>query len=133
MTSPNSVPIQEHRDDDDDIDLLALFGTLIDSKWIIIGITALFCAVGVAYALLSTPIYQANALVQVEEKKGGMAALGGMAEMSEMLGGTSKAVTEIELLKSRAVLGKTVENLKLDIIIQPNYFPLIGHFLSRRF
>ena len=133
MPSQNSLPIQEHSDDDDEIDLLALLGTLIDSKWIIIGITALFCAVGVAVALLSTPIYQANALVQVEEKKGGMAALGGMGEMSEMFGGTSPAVTEIELLKSRAVLGKAVENLKLDIIIEPNYFPLIGHFLSRRF
>ncbi|QHF38399.1 tyrosine-protein kinase [Pseudomonas sp. S34] len=133
MQSPNSLPIQEHRDDDDDIDLLALFGTLIDSKWIIVGITAFFCAVGVAYALLSTPIYQANALVQVEQKKGGMSALGGMGEISEMFGGTSPAVTEIELLKSRAVLGKAVENLKLDIIIKPNYFPLIGHFLSRRF
>lgn len=133
MTSPNSLPIQEHSDDDSEIDLLALFGTLIDSKWTIIGITALFCAVGVAYALLSTPIYQANALVQVEEKKGGMAALGGMAEMSDMFGGTSPAVTEIELLKSRAVLGKAVENLKLDIIIEPNYFPLFGHFLSRHF
>lgn len=133
MPSQNSLPIQDHSDDDDDIDLLALFGTLIDSKWIIIGITAFFCAVGVAYALLSTPIYQANALVQVEEKKGGMAALGGMGEMSEMFGGTSPAVTEIELLKSRAVLGKAVENLKLDIIVEPNYFPLIGHFLSRHF
>ncbi|MGH8386142.1 MAG: polysaccharide biosynthesis tyrosine autokinase [Pseudomonas sp.] len=133
MQSPNSLPIQEHRDDDDAIDLLALFGTFIDSKWIIVGITAFFCAVGVAYALLSTPVYQANALVQVEEKKGGMAALGGMGEMSEMFGGTSPAVTEIELLKSRAVLGKAVENLKLDIIVKPNYFPLIGHFLSRRF
>jgi len=133
MPSQNSLPIQDHSDDDDSIDLVALLGTLIDSKWIIIGITALFCALGVAFALLSTPIYQANALIQVEEKKGGMAALGGMAEMSEMLGGTSPAVTEIELLKSRAVLGKAVENLKLDIVVEPNYFPLIGRFLSRRF
>ena len=133
MPSQNSLPIQDHSDDDDNIDLLALFGTLIDSKWIIIGITALFCVFGVAYAVLSTPVYQANALVQVEEKKGGMAALGGMAEMTEMFGGTSPAVTEIELLKSRAVLGKAVENLKLDIIVEPNYFPLIGHFISRHF
>jgi tyrosine-protein kinase Etk/Wzc len=133
MPSQNSLPIQDHSDDDDSIDLLALFGTLIDSKWIIIGITAFFCVVGVAFALLSTPIYQANALVQVEAKKGGMAALGGMGEMNEMFGGTSPAVTEIELLKSRAVLGKAVENLKLDIIIEPNYFPMIGHFLSRHY
>ncbi|MCK1793681.1 polysaccharide biosynthesis tyrosine autokinase [Pseudomonas violetae] len=133
MPSQNSLPIQDHSDDDDSIDLLALFGTLIDSKWIIIGITAFFCAIGVAYALLSTPVYQANALVQVEQKKGGMAALGGMAEMSEMFGATSPAVTEIELLKSRAVLGKAVENLNLDIVIEPNYFPVIGHYLSRHF
>ena len=106
MPSQNSLPIQDHSDDDDSIDLLALFGTLIDSKWIIIGITSLFFAIGVAYALLSSPIYQANALVQVEEKKTGMAALTGMPAMSEMFGGTSAAVTEIELLKSRAVLGQ---------------------------
>ncbi|WP_350600880.1 polysaccharide biosynthesis tyrosine autokinase [Pseudomonas sp. 65/3-MNA-CIBAN-0223] len=133
MPSQNSLPIQDHSDDDDSIDLLAIFGTLLDSKWIIMGITALFCAAGVAVALLSTPVYQANALVQVEEKKGGMSALGGMGEMGEMFGSSSSAVTEIELLKSRAVLGKAVESLKLDIIIQPNYFPLVGKFLSRRF
>ena len=69
MPSQNSLPIQDHRDDDDEVDLLALFGTLIDSKWIIISITAFFCTIGVAAALLSAPIYQANALVQVEEKK----------------------------------------------------------------
>jgi len=133
MPSQNSLPIQDHRDDDSDIDLIALFGTLIDSKWIIISITTVFFALGVTYALLATPIYQANALVQVEKKKGGMAALGGMGDMGEMFGGTSAAVTEIELLKSRAVLGKAVENLKLDIMITPNYFPQIGHFLSRRY
>ena len=133
MPSQNSLPIQDHSDDDDSIDLLALFGTLIDSKWIIIGITTVFFALGITYALLATPIYQANALVQVEQKKGGMSALGGMGDVGEMFGGTSAAVTEIELLKSRAVLGKAVENLKLDIVITPNYFPQIGQFLSRRF
>lgn len=133
MPSPNSLPVQEHSDSDDDIDLLSLLGTLIDSKWIIIGITTLFFIAGVTYAFLATPIYQANALVQVEDKKAGIAGLTGMAEMSDMFGGTSAAVTEIELLKSRAVLGKAVENLKLDIIIEPNYFPLIGPFLARKF
>ncbi|WP_375740572.1 polysaccharide biosynthesis tyrosine autokinase [Pseudomonas boanensis] len=133
MTSQNSLPVQDIRDDDDDIDLLALLGTLLDSKWLIIGITSFFTVMGVAYAVLTPPVYQANALVQVEEKKGGMAALTGMSEMTEMFGGTSAAVTEIELLKSRAVLGQAVENLKLDIIVEPNYFPLFGQFMARRF
>ena len=133
MTSQHSLPVQATHDDDDDIDLLALLGTLLDSKWLIVGVTSFFTVLGFAYAVLTPPVYQANALVQVEEKKGGMAALSGMSEMTEMFGGTSAAVTEIELLKSRAVLGKAVENLKLDILVEPNYFPLFGQFVARRF
>ncbi|MDH4568427.1 polysaccharide biosynthesis tyrosine autokinase [Pseudomonas sp. BN414] len=133
MTTQNNLQVQDTRDDDDEIDLLGLLGTLLDSKWIIVGITAFFTVMGVAYAVLTPPVYQANALVQVEEKKGGMAAMTGMSEMTEMFGGTSAAVTEIELLKSRAVLGQAVENLKLDIIVEPHYFPLFGQFLARRF
>ncbi|MFZ6048992.1 polysaccharide biosynthesis tyrosine autokinase [Pseudomonas sp. CR3202] len=132
MTSQNSLPVQDSHDDDD-IDLLALAGTLLDAKWLIVGITAFFTVMGVAYAVLTPPVYQANALVQVEEKKGGLAAMTGMSEMTEMFGGTSAAVTEIELLKSRAVLGQAVENLKLDVIVEPHYFPLFGRFLARRF
>ncbi|AOE83357.1 polysaccharide biosynthesis tyrosine autokinase [Pseudomonas sp. TCU-HL1] len=132
MTTQHNLQVQVIRDDDD-IDLLGLLGTLLDSKWIIVGITSFFTVLGAAYAVLTPPVYQANALVQVEEKKGGMAALSGISEMTEMFGGTSAAVTEIELLKSRAVLGQAVENLKLDIIVEPHYFPLFGQFLARRF
>ncbi|MCY1507257.1 Tyrosine-protein kinase wzc [compost metagenome] len=133
MTSQNSLPVQDIRDDDDDLDLLGLVGTLLDAKWIIVGITSFFAVLGVAYAILTPPVYQATALVQVEEKKGGLAAMTGMSEMTEMFGGTSAAVTEIELLKSRAVLGKAVENLKLDVIVEPHYLPLFGQYLARRF
>lgn len=132
MTSQNSLPAQDLRDEDE-IDLLGLLGTLLDAKWLIVGITAFFAVLGVAFAVLTPPIYQANALIQVEEKKGGMAAMTGMAEMTEMFGTTSPAVTEIELLKSRAVLGQTVENLKLDVIVEPHYLPIFGRFLARRF
>ncbi|MDH4558230.1 polysaccharide biosynthesis tyrosine autokinase [Pseudomonas sp. BN417] len=132
MTSQNSLPVQDNHDEDD-IDLLALLGTLLDSKWLIVGITSFFTVLGAAYAVLTPPVYQANALVQVEEKKGGLAAMTGMSEMTEMFGGTSAAVTEIELIKSRSVLGQAVENLKLDIIVEPHYFPLFGQFVARRF
>jgi tyrosine-protein kinase Etk/Wzc len=38
----------------------------------------------------------------------------------------------IEILRSRSVLGAVVDNLKLDIIAEPVYFPLIGEALARR-
>jgi tyrosine-protein kinase Etk/Wzc len=125
----NTPPVQDHRDNDE-IDLLALIGALLDGKWIIIGFTVLFAIIGVAYAMLATPIYQANALLQIEEKSSGMT---GLSEMGEMFGGTPAAVTEIELLKSRTVIGQAVENLKLDIVTEPKYFPGIGNWASRRF
>ena len=116
--------------DDDEIDLPGLFGTLLDHKLLISSVTGAFCAAGVAYALLATPVYKANAVVQVEQKK---AAIPGLSDMTDMFGGQSPAVTEIELIKSRAVIGKAVDNLKLNIVSEPRYFPLIGHFFARHF
>ncbi|WP_448111196.1 polysaccharide biosynthesis tyrosine autokinase [Pseudomonas lini] len=125
------APVVNVRDDDnDEIDLLGLFGTLIDHKWLIAAVTGAFMAAGVAYAVLATPVYQANALLQVEAKKNDLL---GFSDVSSMLGKESPSATEIELIKSRAVIGKTVDNLKLDIVIQPMYFPVVGEFLARRF
>lgn len=120
---------QLNQPNDDEIDLLALAGRLWDGRWIIIAVTALFSIAGLAYALLATPIYQANSLIQVEEKQGG---LPGMEELSGLLTSTTAATTEIELIKSRSVLGKVVDELRLDIVVKPKYFPVIGKAIARR-
>ncbi|WP_185265698.1 polysaccharide biosynthesis tyrosine autokinase [Halopseudomonas xiamenensis] len=114
----------------DEIDLLALLGALLDNKTVIIACTAFFAVVGIAYAMLSTPVYQANAIIQVEEKSSGVGSLLGN---SELFATTSAAVTEIELLKSRQVIGQAVDNLKLTIVAEPKLFPVIGSFMHRRF
>ncbi len=120
----------EHDDEDDEIDLMGLLGTLLDHKWLIAGVTGVFMAAGVAYALLATPVYQANALIQVEAKKNDML---GFSDIGSMLGKESPSATEIELIKSRKNIGAAVDNLQLDIEVQPSYFPLIGEFFARRF
>ena len=120
----------EQDDDNDEIDLMGLLGTLIDHKWLIAGVTGVFMAAGVAYALLATPVYQANALIQVEAKKNDPL---GFSDIGSMLGKESPSATEIELIKSRRNIGAAVDNLKLDIQVEPNYFPLIGEFMARRF
>ena len=117
-------------DNDDDIDLLGLFGSLIDHKWLIASITCTFMILGAGYAVLAPPVYQANALLQVEAKKNDML---GFSDVGSMLGKESPSVTEIELIKSRSVIGKTIENLKLDIVVEPNRFPIFGNFISRKF
>ncbi len=113
-----------------EIDLMALFGALLDRKYFIIGLTALFMFVGVVYAVLSTPVYQATAMIQVEDSGSSVPGLDDMAGMFES---TSTAVTEIELLKSRSVIGEAVDTLKLDVIAEPNLFPFIGSRAFRKF
>lgn len=114
----------------DEIDLAKLFGQLIDGRWLILSITTLFAIAGIAFALLSTPIYKADALVQVEQKSnGGMSALVG--DMGEMFASESSSTTEIEIIKSRMILGDTVDALNLTTIASPQYMPIIGKGLSR--
>lgn len=79
-----------------EIDLMALFGALLDRKYFIVSLTALFMLIGVTYAIFSTPVYQATAMIQVE--KGG-SSVPGLDDMAGMFESTSAAVTEIELLK----------------------------------
>ncbi|MBP6083760.1 MAG: polysaccharide biosynthesis tyrosine autokinase [Providencia sp.] len=113
-----------------EIDLMALFGALLDRKYFIVSLTALFMLIGVTYAIFSTPVYQATAMIQVE--KGG-SSVPGLDDMAGMFESTSAAVTEIELLKSRSVIGEVVDALNLDIIAEPKIFPLIGARVFRKF
>ena len=47
--------------DDDVIGLLELWRTLIRKKWIILGITLVCTLSGVAYTMLTTPLYETEA------------------------------------------------------------------------
>lgn len=116
---------------DDEIDLGELLGTLIDHKWLIIIVTGVFFLVSVAYALLATPIYQANAIVQVEQK---VPSLPGLSDLTQTLGASSsEATTEIALITSRTVIGGAADNLHLAISVTPRHFPLFGKFIARRY
>ena len=115
---------------EDEIDLSELIGTLIEAKWLISIIAGVFLVVGVFYALVATPIYQADAVLQIEEKSGGMPGLG---DLSDMLSTDALAATEIEIIKSRNIIGKAVDKLNLTINAQPDYLPIIGAAIARRY
>ncbi len=113
-----------------EIDLMALLGALLDRKYFIVAVTALFMLVGVVYAVLSTPVYQASAMIQVENSS---SSVPGFDDMAGMFESTSAAVTEIELLKSRSIIGEAVDTLKLDITAEPKLFPFVGSRAYRKF
>ncbi|HDH0770172.1 TPA: tyrosine-protein kinase Wzc, partial [Klebsiella pneumoniae] len=112
----------------DEIDLRRLLGTLIAHRWLIIGITALFSVAGIIYSLLATPIYQADAMVQVEQNVGNLL----VNDLSQILPNSQPgSSTEIELIKSRMVTGKTVDDLNLETVVQQKYSSIFGRGWAR--
>ncbi len=112
--------------------LLDVVGVVADNRWLIAGVTALAVLLGGAYAVLTTPVYEANSLIQVEETKENTGttagALGAAANLFEI---RSPASAEMEILRSRLVVGQAVQSLQLDLAVWPKYVPVIGKWLAR--
>ncbi|HID9258087.1 TPA: polysaccharide biosynthesis tyrosine autokinase [Klebsiella quasipneumoniae] len=124
----SSVNSKTEIKDTDEIDLSRLFGELIDHRKLIISVTSLFTLIFIIYALFATPIFQADALVQVEQKQGNAI----LNNLSQMLPDSQpQSAPEITVLQSRMILGKTVDDLNLQTIVNQNYFPLFGRGFYR--
>lgn len=128
-TSPLSAAFA--RDDDDDtINLSEYLDILLDRKWLVAGVTTVALAIGTAYALLATPIYQSNLLIQVEDSAPD--AKNFLGDTANLFDVKTPATGEIQIIRSRMVIGGAVEAKQLYINAQPRYLPLIGEWLSRR-
>jgi tyrosine-protein kinase Etk/Wzc len=98
---------------EDTIDLKELFFSLI-AQWKLITLCIILSLVCALLYLRTTPdTYAVDALVQVEDSKGASAAL--LGDLSEMIEQKSPAQAEIEILKSRLVLGEVINHLNLNI------------------
>ncbi|MFT4274113.1 MAG: polysaccharide biosynthesis tyrosine autokinase [Pantoea sp.] len=112
----------------DEFDLSRIIGEIIDHRKIIITITATFTFIAILYSIFATPIYQATAMIQVEQKQGNAI----LDTLSQVLPDAQPAsAPEIALLRSRMILGKTVEDLNLQAVVEQNYFPLFGRGWAR--
>ncbi|MGJ7546053.1 polysaccharide biosynthesis tyrosine autokinase [Variovorax sp. LT1R16] len=124
-TSPQNPAAQ-----DDEINLSEYVDILLDRKWLVAGVTAVAVAIGVAYALLSTPVYQSNLLVQVEDSAPD--AKGFLGDSASLFDVKTPATGEIQIIRSRLVLGAAVDQTRLYIDAKPRYLPLMGQWLARR-
>lgn len=114
--------------DDDEIDLSQLVLTLWKGKVLIALATVLGIAVGAFVIANTNPTYQADALLQLEERTGSLAL---PSSLSAMVDNDPRSVTEIEILRSRMVLGQAVADQNLDWRVEPELVPVIGTMLSR--
>jgi tyrosine-protein kinase Etk/Wzc len=114
---------------DDEFVLSDLIAMIRDEIVWVVGIAAAIIALGVLYAVVATPIYSADALVQVEQP--GPAVLG-LTPNAQTGAATGAPPTngEIELMRSRAVIEPVVTQYKLNFSVVPHTVPFLGKFAA---
>lgn len=117
--------------DDDEIDLSEVFGVLRESRKLIAIVAACVLLLGATYAVLGTPVYRADALIQVDDDSGTGSINDKLGDLASLFQNKATADAEIELIRSRMVVGETVTRLHLDVSANPHYFPLIGAAIAR--
>lgn len=113
-------------DEEDGFNLFELLDVVLEQKWLIGSVTAAALAVGYTRSQLAEPIYEASTVMQIESQGSGLGPM-----LSSGGSGQNTTAAEIEIMRSRTVVGEAVNNLNLDISATPKYLPVIGNWLSR--
>lgn len=122
---PRGLP-QGHPGSEVEIDFSELLAFIYNARKLIIMVTVSITALAIFYVLMATPIYSSDVLIQVEDNE-----VGGLGDISSLFSEQRSTSAEIEILKSRSVLGSSIEQLHLDIAITPVYFPLFGKAVAQ--
>ena len=106
---------------------------LIEGKKVVLSVLFFVLALTIIYLALAPRTYKADALLRIDRNKALLAAtLRNEANSSSPEAEIPRAQREVEILRSRSVLGKVVDNLNLTVEHEPYYFPIIGEALARR-
>ena len=133
MTAPDAPTLAPTPEDGatDEISLAELADILFDARWLVAAVAGAIFLIGLLYALFAAPVYTPSALLQVNQKAGG---LSGLETLSSMLEGTALPVAaEIQLAQSTSVLRAAVQAQHADVLVRPRRFPLFGGLVARRY
>ena len=124
LTQP-VLPAAPPMEDDDEINLLEYWDIIVDNRWLVAAVTALAIAIGGGYAFLARPVYEGNLLIQVEDSGGSAKSF--LGEAASLFDVKTPAAAEMEIIRSRMIVGQAVDNTLLYIDARPRYLPLVGN------
>lgn len=120
---------QANAGQDGALNLAKYFSFISDNRGLIAGIALAITFIGIAYALLAKPVYEANILIQVKENGGSSTNI--LGNLSRATESKTAVAAEMEILRSRMVLSHAAEKAHLGIDIGPKYFPGAGALVAR--
>lgn len=116
--------------EEQDIHLLQMIIQILRHWKGITGAVAMSIALASVVLLYISPVYQADALLQVEPQPGSN-LIDNLSQVQREGSRAPRVAPEVELLKSRMILGKTVNDLNLRAVIKRHYRSLVGYSLAR--
>jgi tyrosine-protein kinase Etk/Wzc len=117
-------------DANDEVNLVEYWDIIVDNRWLVAAIAAAVFAVGAAYAIFAKPVYESNLLIQVEDSQ--TSAKSFLGEAASLFDVKTPATAEIEIIRSRMVVGKAVDNTLLYITARPVRPWIVGDWLANR-
>ncbi|KON80447.1 polysaccharide biosynthesis tyrosine autokinase [Azoarcus sp. PA01] len=127
LAHPTEWRSHVEEDDDDTIDLRAIWDTIVKRKWTVITFFAIVMVSVLTATFLMTPIYRASLTLQIERQEAKVLEYQGVTP-NEMQGDTKDFYeTQYELLKSRTLAQRVIDQLNLGdhpLFAEPEASPL---------
>lgn len=101
----------------EETDLIELLKLTVRNWFIMLPCLFVAAVVGVFVSMWIRPVYQVDALLQIESKNSKNPSM--MGGLGALFAASSPAETEIELIKSRQVMGSAVEKMRLQYVAEP--------------
>ena len=115
---------------DEDAVMRDLLRMIMDQIWWVIGIAGCVILAAVIYTKLATPIYSADALLQVDTQPINNGSQSQSTPSLVPSVGPMRTDAEIEIIKSRAVVEPVVEQFKLNFSTGAKTMPVLGKISS---
>ncbi|MFL9855340.1 polysaccharide biosynthesis tyrosine autokinase [Paraburkholderia madseniana] len=115
---------------DEDAVMRDLLRMIMDQIWWVLAIAGCVILAAVIYTKLATPIYSADALLQVDTQTGNNGSQSQNTPSLVPSVAPMRTEAEIEIIKSRAVVEPVVEQFKLNFSTAAKTMPVLGKISS---
>lgn len=111
-------------------DLVSYVTLMAQHVRLIGGCTAAFLLAALVWLIWTPQVYESSMLFHIEEDSPA-AQRNTVSDLSTAFDKKAAPLAEIELLRSRLVVGAAVDQLQLAVSSQPRYFPVLGALSAR--
>ena len=105
---------QEEQITDESLTLTDLLRIVMKHKWTLLTVILLACAVAAVRTFLSTPIYRSTVILQIDRAAQRVVSFNNDVDREQPSEEPNSLTTQVELLKSRSLAERVIDELRLD-------------------